>query len=56
MKTEFDITLESRDLYRFTLHHTYTGAQGILSVVVAILAFAAAAATRGRASAYTRRS
>lgn len=54
MKTEFDITLESRDLYRFTLHHTYTGAQGILSVVVAILAFAAAAATRGTVSpAYT---
>lgn len=47
MKTEFDVTLSSRDMYRFSMYHTYTGTQGILSIVIAFFAFFAAAKTYG---------
>lgn len=47
MRTEFDITLDSRDMYRFSMHHAYTGSQGILSIIIAALCFFAAVKTRG---------
>lgn len=47
MKTEFDITLSSKDMYRFSMYHAYTGSQGILSILIAILCFFAAVTTRG---------
>ena len=47
MKTEFDITLNSMDMYRFSMHHAYSGSQGILSVIIAALCFAASVKTRG---------
>ena len=47
MKTEFDITLNSKDMYYFSMHHTYTGSQGITSIIMAVLCFAAAVYTYG---------
>lgn len=47
MKTEFDITLDSKDMYYFSMHHTYTGSQGIISIVIAALCFASAVYTYG---------
>ncbi|MBO5302976.1 MAG: YcxB family protein [Lachnospiraceae bacterium] len=47
METEFDITLTSLDMYRFSMYHTYTGMQGILSIIIAIMCFVAAVVTRG---------
>lgn len=47
MKTEFDVTLSIRDMYRFSMYHTYTGTQGILSIIIAALACLTAFRTRG---------
>ncbi len=47
MKTEFDITLSSKDMYRFSMYHAYTGSQGILSILIAVLCFFAAVTTKG---------
>lgn len=47
MEIEFDVTLSGRDMYRFSMYHAYTGSQGILSVLIAVLCFFAAVATRG---------
>lgn len=41
MKAEFDITLSSKDMYRFSMYHAYTGSQGIISILIAIVCFAA---------------
>lgn len=38
MTVEFDVQLEPKDLYRFNLYQTYTGSQGIISILIAILA------------------
>ncbi len=46
MKTEFDITLSSKDMYRFSMYHAYTGSQGIISILIAALCFFAAVTTR----------
>lgn len=43
MKTEFDITIDSKDMYRFSMHHAYAGSQGILSILIAVLCFSMAA-------------
>ncbi len=45
MKIEFDITLTGRDMYRFSMYHAYTGSQGIISIVLAVLSFFVAAKT-----------
>ena len=37
MKIEFDITLNSKDMYRFSMYHAYTTSQGIISILIAIL-------------------
>lgn len=50
MKMEFDITLTSRDMYRFSIYHTYTGFQGWLSIGIAILCLGVSAGTKGRVS------
>lgn len=47
MKIVFDVNLTERDMYRFSLYHNYTGFQGIFSILIAILSFAAAVVTRG---------
>lgn len=46
MKTEFDITLTSKDMYRFSMYHAYAGFHGISSILIAVLIFAAAIKTR----------
>lgn len=47
MPIEFDITLDVKDMYRFNLYQTYSGFQGILSIVTAIAVWVLAAVTRG---------
>lgn len=47
METEFDITLNSSDMYRFSMYHAYTGTQGIISIVIAALCFFVSVKTRG---------
>lgn len=47
MKAEFDITLSDKDMYRFSMYHTYRGSQGAVSVILAILSFIAAVKTYG---------
>lgn len=37
MKIEFDITLSSKDMYRFSMYHAYTTSQGIISILIAVL-------------------
>lgn len=53
MKTEFDITLNGTDMYRFSMYHAYTGLQGIVSILIAILCLIASCAAYGsRGKAY----
>lgn len=35
MRLEFDITLTAKDMFRFNLYQTYTGASGWISVIAA---------------------
>lgn len=51
MPITFDITLRTKDMYRFNLYQTYTGFQGWFSVGVSIVAFAVAAITWGEVTA-----
>lgn len=48
MKAEFDIRLSVQDMYRFSMHHNYTGFQGIFSILIAIMAFVAAFLTHDK--------
>lgn len=51
MRTEFDITLNSKDLYRFSMYHAYTGCgQGMISIGILILCMIAAIKTYGSVS------
>lgn len=45
MNVSFDVQLHAKDLYRFNMYQTYTGLQGILSVVLGILGFVMAGIT-----------
>lgn len=47
MPVEFDITLTSKDMYRFNMYQVYSGFQGWFSVLVSLFAFAAAGKTYG---------
>lgn len=47
MKSEFDIKLTVRDMYRFSMYHTYSGIHGAASVIIAVLIFLVAAKTYG---------
>lgn len=50
MKTEFDIQLRPLDMYRYNLYHTYTTASGWLTVLIAVIAIAAAVRKWGEVS------
>ncbi|MBO5371228.1 MAG: YcxB family protein [Lachnospiraceae bacterium] len=47
MKTEFDITLTSQDMYRFSMYHAYSGFHGWFSVIIGILLLIMAVSTTG---------
>lgn len=47
MPIKFDINLDIKDMYRFSMYHTYTGIHGIMSIAIAILAFVVAGTTWG---------
>lgn len=48
MPIEFDITLTSKDMYRFNMYQTYSGFHGWFSIIVAICAFIVAGVTYGK--------
>lgn len=50
MKTEFDIKLQTIDMYRFNLYHTYTTASGYLAILISVIAIAAAVRKWGEVS------
>lgn len=45
MTTEFDVTIDSRDMFRFNMYHAYHGFQGIFATVIGVLVLSVAAAT-----------
>lgn len=47
MPLEFDITLTSKDMYRFNMYQTYSGFHGWFSVFVSIIIFIVAGLTYG---------
>lgn len=47
MPIEFDITLTSKDMYRFNMYQTYSGFQGWFSEIIAVVIFVVAVLTRG---------
>ena len=44
---EFDIKLKPKDMYRFNMYQTYSGFQGIFSIIIAIVIFVVAGMTYG---------
>lgn len=48
MTLEFDIKITDKDMYRFNMHHAYTGFQGIFATVIGLAVLAVAALTRGK--------
>lgn len=48
MTTEFDVTITSKDMYRFNMYHAYHGFQGIFATVIGILVLIVAGATFGK--------
>ena len=54
MTLEFDIKISDKDMYRFNMHHAYTGFQGIFATVIGLAVLTVAALTRGKVeSVYT---
>lgn len=49
MEVSFDVQLQPKDLFRFNIYQTYTGMQGILSIVLGILGFVMAGLSVGKA-------
>lgn len=47
MRFEYKVKLTEKDLFNFMMYHNYHGIQGKLGIIVAALAFAAAAVTFG---------
>lgn len=47
MPVEFDVKLESKDMYRFNMYQVYSGFHGIFSIVIAIAIFVIAGVTYG---------
>lgn len=47
MKVEFDVTLEQKDMYRFSMYHAYSGVHGIASIIIAVLIFLVSINTYG---------
>lgn len=48
MTAEFDVSITSKDMYRFNMYHAYHGFQGIFATVIGVLVLIVAAATAGR--------
>lgn len=48
MPIEFDIRITAKDMYRFNMHHAYTGFQGIFATVIGIGVLTVAALTYGK--------
>ena len=48
MPIEFEIKITDKDMYRFNMHHAYTGFQGIFATVVGLAVLAVAFATGGK--------
>lgn len=44
---EFDVKITSQDMYCFHMHHMYTSFHGIVSILIAVLAFVVAGVTWG---------
>lgn len=47
MPVEFDITLTSKDMYRFNMYQVYSGFHGWFSIIVSIIIFVVAGLTYG---------
>ena len=47
MPIQFDIKITDKDMYRFNMHHAYTGFQGIFATVIGILVLVVAFLTKG---------
>lgn len=47
MAVEFDITLSSKDMYRFNMYQVYSGFHGWFSILVSIIIFVVAGLTYG---------
>jgi hypothetical protein len=50
MSTQVDIQITDKDMYRFNMHHAYTGFQGIFATVIGLLVLVVAGLTWGRVS------
>ena len=50
MKTEFDIQLQPKDMYRYNLYHAYTSASGYVAIAAAGIALWGAVKTWGEVS------
>lgn len=48
MSVEFEIKITEKDMYRFNMHHAYTGFQGIFATVIGIAVLAVACITLGK--------
>ncbi|WP_075721269.1 YcxB family protein [Roseburia sp. 499] len=48
MTAEFDVSITSKDMYRFNMYHAYHGFQGIFATVIGILVLVVAGATFGK--------
>lgn len=48
MKVTLDIKIDAKNLYRFNMNQAYKGSQGILSIILPLLAFAYAVTTFGQ--------
>lgn len=48
MTAEFDVSITSKDMYRFNMYHAYHGFQGIFATVIGILVLIVAVATAGK--------
>ena len=54
MSIQADIQITDKDMYRFNIHHAYTGFQGIFATVIGILVLVVAGVTWGKVwSTYT---
>ena len=48
MTAEFDVTITSRDMYRFNMYHAYHGFQGIFATIIGIIVLIVSIATAGK--------
>lgn len=48
MPTEFDIKITDKDMYRFNMHHAYTGFQGIFATLIGVAVLVVVFLTKGK--------